>query len=546
MQRRGHSALAVTLCAFLLTFCIGCSKQQSAGTLAQRNQLTIAFPLEPQSLNPLLLEGPQAYAISELLFSYLTNYDGDGNMVPDVALDVPTTKNGGVSADGTRITYHLRRGVNWQDGSPLTARDVVFTYRAIMNPSNNVPERFGYDKIVAIDAPNPYVVVIHLKKPYAPIVPLFFGGDSNYPILPEHLLGKYASLNNVPYNQQPVGSGPYMLKEWSRGDRLVFSANPHYYRGKPAIAQLVLPFRHDQSTIVNELTTGEIDAAFSLDASRISRLRALPRHRVIVTPIPYFYAMAFNTTDPEVRDVSVRRAIALAIDRDAIMRKVSHGLYDPTSGLRGLFTWAYDPGAGTIGYDPALARTLLHGKHLRLQLIFPAGSDITAQLATVIAESEAAIGVDVTLKRYSRELFVANDGPVMQGRFQLALYDYHSNYDPDVSWLLGCDQRSPHGFNEARYCNPAMDRAMESATRVFERPERRRLYREIQQMTVRDIPYFFLAQASEIDVIPSELQHYDRPLLSPYNSVARWTLSDGRGASLGRVKTGASTKNCCN
>jgi peptide/nickel transport system substrate-binding protein len=518
------------LAAALIVFAVaGCSRPQGSQALEQRNQLVVAWPFEPPSLNPLLLEGTTAYAVSELLYSYLTNYDEAGNMVPDVALEVPTTANGGVSADGTRITFHLRHNVRWQDGAPLTARDVVFTYRAIMNGANNIPERFGYDKISAIQAPDPYTVVIRLKKSYAPIVPLFFGGDSNYPILPAHLLAKYPSINSVPFDEQPVGSGPYMFEKWARGDRLELVANPHYFRGKPAIARIVLPFIHDESTIINELRTGEADAAFSLDASRISLLRTLPRHRIVVTPIPYFYALGFNTQDPALRDVSIRRAIALAIDRNAVVRKVSHGLYDPKTGLRGLFTWAFDPSADDLTYNPALARKLLHGRHLRLQLAFPTGSEITTQLATVIAASEAAVGIDVTLKDYAREIYVANDGPIFSGRYQISLYDFHSNYDPDAAWLLACDQRSPHGFNEARYCNSAVDRALVSATAVYDRAQRGPMYRGIQQTVVRDVPYFFLAQASEIDVIPTALEHYERPLLSPFNSVARWRLSGAEG-----------------
>lgn len=531
---------AAALCA-LLCLTVGCAKREPTGN--ESNALTIALPQEPVALNPLLLEGPIAYAISELLYSYLTNYDSNGNMVPDIALQVPTPENGGVSRDGKRITFHLRRGVRWQDGAPLTSRDVVFTYRAIMSPANALPERFGYDKIASISAPDPYTVVITLKSAFSPIVPLFFGGDSNYPILPAHVLAQYPSINKVAFNQSPIGSGPYVLTAWKHGERLELQANPRYYRGKPAVSRLNLPFIHDPSTTVNELMTREIDAAFSLDASRIALLRTLPAHRIVVTPIPYFYAVAFNMTDPLLRNANVRRALAMAIDRGTIVRKVSHGVYDPGTGLRGLFTWAFDPNADTLKYDPKGAAQLLdsegwtlgrdgvrrkNAKPLQLQLAFPAGSEITAQLATAIAAAESALGVDVTLKRYTREVYLANDGPVLQGRFQMQLYDYHSNYDPDASWLLGCDQRSPTGFNVARYCNTAVDASLARASAVFDRSARRAAYASVQRRISDDLPYFFLAQASEIDVIPSRLVHYEQPLLSPFNSVANWSLGAGR------------------
>jgi peptide/nickel transport system substrate-binding protein len=546
---------AAALCTLLLLNA-GCAKRE--GTVTTRSDtLKIALLQEPAALNPLLLEGPIAYAVSELLYSYLTNYDSDGSMVPDLALQVPSPQNGGVSRDGRRITFHLRHGVQWQDGAALTARDVVFTYRAIMNPSNALPERYGYDKIVSIAAPDPYTVVITLTRPFSPIVPMFFGGDSNYPILPEHVLGRYASINKVAFNQSPIGSGPYILDAWRHGERLELRANPRYYRGRPAIARLDLPFIHDPSTTVNELLTGEIDAAFSLDASRIALLRTLAAHRIVVTPIPYFYAIAFNMEDPVLRSRSVRRALSLAVDRETIVRKVSHGVYDPATGLRGLFTWAFDPAADTLKYNPRLSGALLdregwtlkangtrwkNGKRLQLQLAFPTGSDITAQLATAIAAAEAAVGVDVVLKRYTREVYLANDGPVMQGRFQIQLYDYHSNYDPDAAWLLACDQRSPNGFNDARYCNGAVDRAFTHATDVFERSARRAAYAGIQNRISEDLPYFFLAQASEIDVIPSALAGYQRPLLSPFNSVADWSFGSRRAARVSRVTKSVTPK----
>ncbi len=549
LSRVRAARLAGVLLCSLVLLNAGCAKRERAATV-QNNALTVALPQEPASLDPLLLEGPIAYAVSELLYSYLTNYDSAGNMVPDVALQVPTPQNGGVSRDGRRITFRLRRGVQWQDGAPLTARDVVFTYRAIMSPNNALPERYGYDKITSIAAPDPYTVVINLQRPFSPIVPLFFGGDSNYPILPGHVLGAYASINKVAFNEAPIGSGPYTLAAWRHGERLELRANPRYYRGRPAIARVVLPFIHDPSTTVNQLLTGEIDSAFSLDASRITLLRTLPGHRLVITPIPYFYAVAFNMEDPVLRSNNMRRALALAVDRDTIVRKVSHSVYDARTGLRGLFTWAFDPNADRLRYNPRVAAELLEregwtlkpdgtrwkgSRRLQLQLAFPAGSDITAQLATAVAAAESAIGVDVVLKRYSREVYMANDGPINQGRFQMQLYDYHSNYDPDAAWMFACDQRSPNGFNDARYCNHAVDVALHRASESFDRPARRIAYASIQQRISADLPYFFLAQASEIDVIPSRLEHYEQPLLSPFNSVARWSLGFGRGARAARV-----------
>ena len=143
---------------------------------------------EPRSLDPLYLEGILAYEIGELGFSYLTATMRVELIVPDLAREVPTLANGGISADGERITFRLRSGVLWQDGTPLTSRDVIFTYRAVMNPRNTIPSRYGYDRIASVKAVDPHTVVVRTLTRYSPIVSMFFGGDSNYPVLPAHLL----------------------------------------------------------------------------------------------------------------------------------------------------------------------------------------------------------------------------------------------------------------------------------------------------------------------------------------------------------------------
>src|SRR5579862_4703807 len=195
-----------------------CSNRYSGGQ--RPDLLIIATAEEPTSLNSLYLQGRTAQNVGELGYSYLTKYDRRGAIVPDVAEIVPTSANGGISRHGKRIVFHLRRNISWQDGSPLTARDVVFTYRSITNRSNTIPSRDGYDRIARVWAPDLYTVAVELTRPQAGFVAGFFGGESNYAILPAHLLATYPNLNHVGFNESPIGSGPYRFTKWIRGDRL--------------------------------------------------------------------------------------------------------------------------------------------------------------------------------------------------------------------------------------------------------------------------------------------------------------------------------------
>jgi peptide/nickel transport system substrate-binding protein len=487
---------------------------------------------EPDSLNPIYLDGTMDDLVSALGYSSLTTYDAHDRIVTDVATVVPTLANGGISRDGKRITFHLRRDVKWQDGAPLTSRDVIFTYRAITNPSNINPTDEPYDRITRVQAPDPYTVIVELKRPYAPIVSSFFGGDGQSSILPAHLLAKYRDLNRVAYNSAPVGSGPYRFTKWARGDRIDFTANDRYYAGKPAIRHISLHIIENSATIANELLTGELDVRLDADISTIAALRAIPEHRVIVTPT-FFCAVVFNVTDPVLRDVRLRRAFAMAIDRRLIVNKVAHGLDDPDTGMRGLFRWAFDPAAGTLPYDPRRARTLLaqdgwiagsdgirvkRGRRLEIQLDFY-NSLRGAELIPLIADEERAIGIDVTTRRYGSALFELN-GPLYQGRFQAAVLNLEAGTDPDPAGFFACGRRAPHGVNWSRYCNPAVDRAIDRGVSVFDRAARRHAYAFIQRQLIADVPMDFLWQIGQIDVIPSRLQGFD-PVLG-YASVARW------------------------
>ncbi len=476
--------------------------------------------------------------ISALIYSSLTNYDTNGAIVADAATVVPTTQNGGISPGGKRIVYHLRRDISWQDGYPLTARDVVFTYRASVNPSNAFLSVGGYDPIARVWARDSYTVVVELKRPYASIITGFFGGGGA--ILPAHLLAAYPNLNRVAFNGAPIGSGPYRFTKWLRGNRLDLTANDHYYATKAAIRHITIRFVHDPATIVNELMTNEIDATFFANPSKIAALRSIPNRRVIVTQRrPYFGVVAFNLSDPIARNLAIRRAFASAIDRRTLVAKATSGLYNADNGMRGLFTWAFDPRVGTISYDPIRARALLsqegwipgndgirvkNGRRLEMQLVFWAQSIFATQVVPLMMEEARAVGIDVLPKAYEQNELLSLDGPLYRGRFQVALLGLVHGLDPDPSDYVACDQIPPNGFKFSRYCSVKVDRALSEGVSVYDRAARRRVYSFIQRRLLAEIPYDFLWQASEIDVIPSALRGYEPSPVSPYGSVARWHL----------------------
>ena len=185
------------------TILAGCTRSGSAGSPSGSGArhpwthpgiLRIASLGDPDSLSPLIGTFQVDVDLSMFWAGYLFNYDDRNQLVPELATSVPTLANGGIAQDGRTITYHLRRGVLWQDGATFSADDVVFSWHAVMNPNTNVQTRTGYDDIRAIDEPDKYTLVVHLIRPFAPFVNSFFTmGATPYPVYPKHLLAQYGT-----------------------------------------------------------------------------------------------------------------------------------------------------------------------------------------------------------------------------------------------------------------------------------------------------------------------------------------------------------------
>ncbi len=533
------------LAAALILF--GCTKISSqsgtppAGSGAPvPGVLRYAEIAEPDSLSTLLSTQITTVDLSYLMFSYFFNVDDHNNFVPEIATVVPTLANGGISADGKTITYHLRRGVRWQDGAPLTSRDIVFTFQAIMNPRNNVQVRTGYDQIANVEAKDDYTVVVHMKTVFSPIIAYFMGIQGGFSILPAHLLSQYPDLNHVAWNNAPVGSGPFKFVEWVHGDHITLVANPGYWRGSPKLKKIIFRVVPDTNTIVTLLKTHEIDAWFRADPVKIDELRSLSGYHVSVTPENVFGHLDFNTKDPILADVNVRRALESAIDRTRITADATKGVFTQTDTDLSTFSWALDHHQPFYPYDPARAKALLeqdgwtvgpdgirtkNGKRLSLQLSYIGGQSIAEELGALIQQETKAVGIEVTQKPYQANLYFASaqsGGILNSGKYQLAYYGWVSGVDPDDSSLYRCDQFPPQGQNSLFWCDPKLEAAEVDALTHMDRARRIQDYHTIATELGTQAPTVFLFAERRVDVIPLEMSGFSP---SPAES-AHWNAYD--------------------
>jgi len=453
---------------------------------------------------------------------------------------VPTLANGGISADGRTITYRLRHGVRWQDGAPLGSADVAFTIRAVNNPRNTIGSRFPYDTIAAVETPDASTVRLRLRAPDASFTGIFLTVDSNAAILPDHLLSKFSSLDRVPFDALPVGSGPYRVERWDRGTSLRLVSNPIYYGGAPQLPAIELRYRPDTTTALVGLQTGELDGVLSADVALFQRYRTLAGARV--TNLPYVGAtvLGFNTERPLLGDPAMRRALAQEVDAEALVREAFHGAVTSRDATRGLFSYADDARAPWPHYDPvAASRTLdrlgwrrdaagirrRSGRALALSLTFPNASAAYSTAAVILQQEFARAGVRLDLQSfaYSQYYGLATDGgPLANGRFDLALIAYSTDVDPDQRWLLGCSERGPRGFNWSRYCSARADALSSEATTAFERARRVALIARLQRRVALDVPFLPLWQAREIDVTPRTLRGFVPDGALPFDSARNW------------------------
>ncbi|MBV8601040.1 MAG: peptide ABC transporter substrate-binding protein, partial [Candidatus Eremiobacteraeota bacterium] len=412
--------------AFLLALSalVACTR---GATTTHDNVLRIADIAEPDIFNPLLSTMDLTEHLSALVYSTLVVADGKGHLVGDLAREVPSLANGGISRDGKTVVYHLRPGVTWHDGVALTSRDVAFTWRVVMNPRNNIFHREGYDEVARIETPDALTVLVHLRRRSPPFVTRFFTSlqEGAKVVLPEHLLAGQATINQSPFNAAPVGSGPFKFVRWQHGRGIELAAYDRYFRGRPKIDRILFSAVPDENTMMSLTRTHELDLP-QISSNVYNVYQTMPGIATALFPWNAEAVLALNDSRPGLRHVEVRQAIARAIDYSTIIAKITHGVatiaHDivPPSAIGYVENPPYP-------YDPAGARKLLeaHGWKLgpdgvrskgneRLEFVFlgVTGAVTGHAVAVQVQSWLRAVGIAVILKTSPYNQIFSFDGPV--------------------------------------------------------------------------------------------------------------------------------------
>ncbi|MDQ6767676.1 MAG: peptide ABC transporter substrate-binding protein [Candidatus Eremiobacteraeota bacterium] len=551
MTKKRARAIGMAFTA-LVTLTLGCSKIQTSTGSAHRagNAWTVHGVLRVGSyedldnLNPVLSTQAFVSDVAQMVFSGLIDYDDHANPIPDVASVVPTQSNGGISRDGKTITYHLRSGVRFSDGVPLTSADVKYTWQQIVNPNNNVGYRFPYDQVVSIDTPDDRTVVVHLKVPTASFIAAFMRNGVIGSIVPKHLLVRYADLNRVPFNNKPIGSGPFVVESWEPGALLVLRANQSYWRGPPKLKKVLYRIIPSQNTLLTDVLSHNLDLYYDAPEVQYATLKSLAGYRLTAVPNMDYEHVDFNCLRPPLDDVRVRQAIAYAIDWKKLADDVYFGLDTPGMADTPPISWAYDPSVKPYPHNVARARALLraagwtpdaggvmrkNGEPFHIDITTVAGVSTRAKAEELIQQDLRAVGIQLDIHNYPANLLFAtygSGGILAHGRFYLSLYAWQFTIpDPDDTNTMGPDGLPPKGENYTFYRDVDVGAWQRAGQAYYDRAARRPNYVRLQHRFHERVPFHTIVWRSNIDVVNADLRNFKpAPAVSDFWNSWEWQL----------------------
>ena len=480
----------------------------AAPAIAQQNKdrIIMAMSQEPVQFNPLLYVNTGTENVPEsCMFDALWDVDETGTFIPNLATAVPTRANGGISPEGLVWKVNLKRDVKWSDGQPFTARDVEFTYQTIVNPKVAVRSRGGFDAIKNFKVVDDYTVEMELARPFTP----FVWAWQNMHIVPSHLLKGEADINTAPYNSQPVGTGPFLLKSRVAGSHMIYERNPNYHRGPAKVAQFIHKFVPDMLVMYGQIKTGEIDylSLQGVPSDRWADAVQLPGLDFLKTPTPFVQFIYFNCGKPQFADPKVRKALYIALEMQKSLDDVYFKTWARTLSYLHPTHWAYNHALKEETPNPELAAKMLdeagwrvgadgirekNGVKMQFTMSTTAGNQTRQGCQALFQQNWKKIGVAMEIKNMPASVVWGEYTTKSQFDTLLVAWEPTVGMDPDYTARCHSKQipvKDGAGSNYVQYQNPALDKLLELGITQSEQAERKETYAKVQQILLDEVPF---------------------------------------------------------
>ena len=511
----------------------GCSPGNNNST-ATAHALRIAYAGDPGSLVPFLAIDQEILALDTLFCQPLVGLSADNRDVPILVTRLPSRRNGDISRDGIHITYHLRHDVRFADGAPLTSADVAFTYHAIFDPRNRPTSVEPYRQIAALETPDPYTVVIRLRQPWnAAVHVLFAEADYVYGILPKHAFVGTKVVGSS-WEDAPFGTGPFHVTRWLRGDQIILQPNP-YYRPRPKLRRIVLKIVPNLNSNFVTLRTGAVEIG-RLTTENVSQAEHLSGVRVLRVPENATGLLYLQTQLAPTNDVRVRRAIAAALDYDALAAAWLRQYPSAASFLPPpIVTWKsvtippyrHDVAAAgrlldSAGWRFENATRRKSGVPLEALIGVNAQDPIHVRIATLVQAQLAAIGMRASIKTDDTRVWFSPDGLLRNGKANFMIESWVGGGDPEQSLNLRCVQAKPGDANHSFYCSPRFEALFDDQARTPSIRQRERDFDAIQTLVHDDVPVIPLYYEQRLLGVSRRVTGFEQNMLWIPVNPERW------------------------
>ncbi|MBN2550528.1 MAG: peptide ABC transporter substrate-binding protein [Anaerolineales bacterium] len=510
-------------------------KRTAVFTLAQEFDL----------LNPLYSSLWYSTITHQIWNCWAWDFDDQNNPRPVLVKEIPSTANAGLSTDGLTLTMKLRDDILWSDGTPLTAADFVFTYQMAVDPLNSVAAAL-FEKVQSVQAPDDRTVVVTFSEPYAAWLSTLWHG-----LLPAHVLQpvyqEKGTLDGAEWNKAPtVGCGPYVFQEWQAGQYARFTANEKYWLGRPKIDEVTIRFLSDDAAQIAALKNGQADLGTMFSYTQIPELEAAGVKVLTIfsgyNEGLFFYLDPLNG-HPALQDVRVRQAIALALDRQAMIRDFLSGIPKPAISYWDNTPYI-DPVLQPWPFDPERAKNLLdeagwvdsNNDNVRdkegIDLLLTYGTtnkEVRKLTQQYIQGQLTDLGIRLELLNYDDNIFFSSfgmGGPAAAGQLDIFQLAPRSNFPDPSTADFYCSQAPSmdnlNGVNWSGLCDEDLEQLFQAQSTQVDFAARQQTFWQISQMIYEKVYFLGLWQDPDLWGVSPGLTNVRISGITPFFNIIEW------------------------